>query len=82
MHGLRQGPCARRQGEAALIYPGTREVSSLEASVFAKDFVAEMQDVLRNEQAWGIAEKHLGFAYDRGRSDERNDRSGTDNPSS
>lgn len=74
MHWLRQGSFSGKQGEAALIYPGTREVSSLEASVFAKDLIAEMQDVLRNEQAWGIAEKHLGFAYDRGRADERFER--------
>lgn len=69
----------KREGAAALIYPGTMEVSSLEASEFAKDLIAEMQDVLKNEQAWGIAEKHLGFAYDRGRADERAERDAVTN---
>lgn len=62
-----------------MIRPDTREVNSLEASPAAKDLIDEMQDVLRNEQAWGIAEKHLRFAYDRGRFDERNDHNGPSN---
>lgn len=62
-----------------MIHPDTVEVTSLQASEYAKAFVEEMQDVLRNEQAWGIAEKHLRFAYDRGRNDERNERDGQSN---
>ena len=62
-----------------MIHSDTREVNSLQASPEAKALIEEMQDVLRNEQAFGIAEKHLGFAYDRGRFDERNDHNGPSN---
>lgn len=50
-----------------MIHPDTPEVKSLNATPEEKAFVEEMQDVLRCEQAWGIAHKHLDAAYQRGR---------------
>lgn len=49
------------------IHKDTKTLGSLETSAEAHDLVEEMQDVLRLDELFGIAEKHLKAAYDRGR---------------
>lgn len=39
----------------------------------ALDLVMEMRDLLKNEELWAVAKKHLDRAYLQGMQDERDD---------
>ncbi len=38
------------------------DISSIKTSQAAKDLVLDLRDVIRNEEAWAIADKHLRIA--------------------